>query len=335
VQGPLYDVDLLCAITLPQGKFGARIAYLTGHQDYYSWREDSSNATGDDVVDANFIGSYEKGNWSGTTRNFKASLYGNLQLQKSQRYSLNSFVSLGYEKSLQGQALSRNLEISNNAKDKMTSVSIEAAPNIQIPFDGWFSYIDFAIVAAYGYSRFDNTDMRWIGGGQLETWVNSRTSAGDETTWEGYSYANRNTVDFGIDLNSMFPVLTSDIQQIGLGLQLLIDSRFMFMTKYYGSNAEQGATADFRVDMLRKDFEREIRFATGVKAQYQRRPFLAWLEITEPLLRSFMPRTRVTDARGKETLFEHEKSPLWMSQEGLRVGIFAAYEWTLPWLSGM
>ena len=280
----------------------------------------------------NFEGTYKKGDWSETTSDFSTGLYGNITCLKGQRYSLNTFARLKYEGLAQEQVLSSNPDISNNAKDNVHSFSIEAAPNISIPFDPYFNYIDVALVAGYCYSRFDNTDMYWVGGGQIEASRNSTTSAGDETIWEPYSYANRNVLNCGLDISTMFPVMDNAVHKLGLGMTLLINSKFTFMTKYYGTNVQQGADLNFRVDNQRQDYERELQFATGIKAQYVRRPYLFWFEITEPLLHSLLPRTRVTDAGGNNILYEHEKSPLWLSQEGIRFSLFLSVEMSLPFL---
>jgi hypothetical protein len=334
-KGPLYNIDLQAGATLPIAKVGGRFTYLTGHQDYYSWQRDSTTSTGDAVLDKNFLGSYQKGEWSRTTRDGAVQLYGNVPWIKSQRYSLNMFALLGYEGVTQGQALSSNLDIAGSAKDKSHNVNIEIAPNISIPFGSDFSYIDAAAHVEYSYGRFNNTYLRWVGGGQIETYLDTRTSPTDEYSWEGYSYANRNSYDAGIDLSTMFPLYTTGTDHIGLGLLLLIDSRFAFMTKYYGQNIDGVSDVNFQVDNLREDYEREIRFVTGIKVQYLRQPFFGWLECTEPPLRSFMPRTRVTDASGKSILYEHVKEPLWMSLEGIRVGLFLSYEYTLPFLNSL
>ena len=332
-QGPLYDFDLQSGITLPVGKIGARFAYRTGHQDYYEWQADGTVPRGDSVVGRNFVGTYVKDDWSKTTRDALGRVYGNIAWKKSDRFGLNLFALAGFEGSTEGQALSSNLNVASDAKDKARCATIEAAPNLLIPFGSAFSYIDAAVDVGYSYARFDNTYKRWVGGGQIETYRDSWTTAGDENSWEGYSYANRNSMDAGFDLSTMFPLVTNDIHKLGLGLQLLINSKFTFMTKYYGHNIDQGTTVDFQVDNRRQDFEREVQFATGVKMQYQLRPFFVWFEVTEPLLHSLLPRTRVTDASGDNVLYEHEKSPLWLSIEGMRVGLHLTYEMTPSFLS--
>lgn len=334
--GPLYEIDAQAGVTLNKSKVGARFAYHGGHQDYYRWRPDSTTSMGDSVLDAHFAGSYELADWSRTQRDMLVLLYGNAGLRSSEHYSLNTFVLLGYEGKTLGQALSTNLAVADDAEDKTRSILLEVAPNLMLPFGGSaFSYIDVAIPIEYVYSRFDNTYLYWIGGGQMETHRNSSTNAGDERSWESFSYANRNTLSVGMDLNTMFPLVNKNARRLSFGVQLLLDVRYTFMTKYYGQNVEQGADLDFRVDNQREDYLREVRFATGLKLQYQRRPFLVWFEVGEPLLHSLLPRTSVTDASGDQLLYEHEKSPLWLSEEGLRLGLFLSYDMALPFLKSM
>jgi hypothetical protein len=133
----------------------------------------------------------------------------------------------------------------------------------------------------------------------------------------------------------MFPLYAGSADRLGLGLMLLLDSRFAFMTKYYGHNVDAGSDVDFQVDNRRADYEREVQFGTGIKVQYQRGTFFGWLECTEPVLRALKPRTRVEDAGGKTVLYEHEKEPLWMSLDGIRVGLFLSFEYTLPLLQSL
>jgi hypothetical protein len=331
-QGPVYNVDIQGGMSLSQAKIGALFSYKTGHQDYYNWVRDTVNVTSDAVINNNFIGSYQKDNWSRTIHDAQIQAFGNITWLKGERYSLNSFFLAGYEGDLEGEALSRNLGIEGSSKDKMHNLVIEAAPNISIPFGSIFSYIDAALRMEYSYSRFNHTYLRWVGGGQLETFRDTRTDTADETSWEDYSFANRNSLDFGINLSSMFPLFKNSVHNLGLGLMLLVDSRFTFMNKYYGQNFDQGSDVDFQVANIRKDFEQEFLFGTGLKLQYMGRPFLAWFEVTEPLLHSLSPSTRVTDASGGTVFYEHEKEPLWMSFEGLRAGLYVSYEWTLPLL---
>jgi hypothetical protein len=334
-QGPVYNIDIQGGMSLTQAKLGGLLSYKTGHQDYYNWVRDSVHLTGDAAIDNNFVGSYEKDNWSKKLHDVLINLYGNVPWIKGERYSINSFFLVGYEGGVEGEALSRNLGVEGSSKDKAHNIVIEAAPNINIPFGSIFNYIDAGLHVEYAYSRFNNIYKRWVGGGQLETYRDASTSLDDENAWQGYSYANRNSLNLGIDITTMFPLYTSSVHKLGLGFSLLVDSRFMFMTKYYGHNVDQASDVDFVVDNLRKDMEREFLFGTGLKLQYMGRPFLAWFEVTEPLLHSLTPRTRVTDASGKTLLYEHEKEPLWISFEGLRAGLYVSYEWTLPLLKSL
>ncbi|MBD3317480.1 MAG: hypothetical protein GF344_16950 [Chitinivibrionales bacterium] len=316
-------------LSLPFAKVGARVAYLAGRQDHYRWREDDSRAT---KIDTNFAGSYAQSDWSSTTREGMFNVYANIPWIRSDRFTLGGFALMGYEGSKHGLTRSDNPDIANSIKDRVRGVVVELAPNIAVPFKGAFGYIDAAVDMEYRYSRYDNTTVRSVEGGQVETYRDTRTGVSDERSWEDFSYANRNNVYTGFDLSTMFPLLDGGAHRLGLGLRLLFDSRFTFMTKYYGSAAVQGADVDFEIDNRREDYEREVRFSTGIKAQYRHGPLFAWFEITEPVLKALKPRTRVTDAEGDVILFEHEKDPLWMSLEGLRVGLFVTYEMTLPFL---
>jgi hypothetical protein len=44
------------------------------------------------------------------------------------------------------------------------------------------------------------------------------------------------------------------------------------------------------------------------------------------------PLTRVTDASGKQVLYEHEKAPLWLSMQGMRFSVYYTRQMSLSWL---
>jgi hypothetical protein len=334
-QGPLYAFDLQAGATTSLGKLGGRFAWRTGHQDYYQWVRDTTRSTGDAAIDNNFLGSYEKGQWSRITNNGAGEMYGNFSWIKNDRFSLNIFGLLGYEGAAAGEALSSNRDVAGDAKDKNHTISIEAAPNLSIPLGSEFNYLDLGIHLEYKYGRFDNKYKRWVGGGEIETHRDTRTGADDENSWQEYSFANRNAFDAGIALNSLFPLFSSQATTLSLGILVSFDARFSLMSKYYGTNAIDGSSVNFTVENTRSDYEREYRFGTGVKIQFAQNPFFAWIELTEPMLRSFTPKTTVYDASGKNILYEHEKEPLWMSLEGIRLGLYFSCCWTMPFLNGV
>jgi hypothetical protein len=331
--GPLYTVDLQTGFTFPFGKSGLRFSTINGHQDYYAWHADSSSFGADTTLNKNFIGHYEKQQWSRTTSGVTTQLYTNYVIRKHDRFALGLFGRIGYNGFSNGEALSGNLNVTRDNNQALYGVSLDVAPNLTIPVGSLFNYIDVAIPVQYGYTRRSNTYMRWVGGGQIKTYWDTHTSSADENIWEPFSYANQHDVGLGIDFSTMFPLVSGPAMQLGLGLQLLINASATFTYKSYGTNTDNGSAVTFTVDQKRNDYEGRKQFATGVKLQYQGGRSLGWFEITEPLLQAVRPITQVTDASGNQVLYEHEKEPLWLSMQGLRFSVFYTYQMTIPWFS--
>jgi hypothetical protein len=327
--GPLYTVDLLAGATLPFGKSGLRFGTVNGHQDYYRWQADSNLFGADTIINENFIGHYEKQEWSRTTGGMATQLYTNWILREHGSFALNLFGRIGYAGLSHGEALSGNRDVTRDDKQASHGVSFDAAPNLTIPLGSLFNYIDVAVPLQYGFTRKSNTYMRWVGGGQVRTYRNSETSLEDENYWEPYSYANQHDVNAGVDISAMFPLVNSPTTKLGLGLQLLVNASATFAFKKYGTNTDNGSTVDFTVEQKRYDYEGRKQFSTGVKLQYLSGRSFGWFEITEPLLQAVRPFTRVTDATGT---YEHEKTPLWLSMQGMRFSVYYTRQMSLSWL---
>jgi len=328
VRGPMYTTELQGGITLPGLKAGSFVRYTFGHQDQYNWNSDTNAATGDSVIDQNFIGSYEKSNFSRKNNEALVRAYANLNLRRGERYALNMFGSLGYRGGRSRNALSSNLSIEDDAKEKTRNIIVEAGPNINVRLGEHFHYIDAAVIAEYGYTRLNNTFERGVDGGSVETFRNSSVVVGDEVFWENFSYANQGHVDVGADLSTMFPVFSSPASNLGLGLILYTHTRYTRQTKFYGTNTTSGSENIFTVDARRINYIREVWFNSALMLQYMTGPYHLRFEITEPLLYSQMSSTRI---KGPEP-YEHEKRPLWISQQGMRVALYMSYALTLPFL---
>jgi hypothetical protein len=330
--GPLYTVDLQTGVTLPFGKSGLRFSTINGHQDYYQWRTDSASFGADSIVNRNFVGNYEKQPWSRTTGGMTAALYTNYLLQRHEDIALSLFGRINYHGLTSGEALSGNLDVTGDSKQASHGFSIDAAPNLTIPLGSLFNYIDVAVPLQYGYARKSNTYMRWVNGGQIKTYWDTETDSADENSWQPFSYANRHDVNAGVDLSAMFPLVNSPSTKLGLGVQLLVNAGATFTFKKYGTNTDNGSAVDFTVEQKRYDYEGRKQFSTGVKLQYQGGRSWGWFEITEPLLQAVRPRTKVTDASGKQVLYEHEKAPLWLSMQGMRFSVYYTRQMSISWL---
>ncbi len=329
-QGPLYQLDMQTGFDLSRIRTGLLVHYKFGHQDQFKW--DTANISGDTLLEESFTGSYVKGSTSKKTNDLLIQLYGNVNWRKGERYALNTFIGLDYEGRSFSDAASENLEIEKGPKEKRRHVSVEFNPNINLRLGEFFHYIDAALLLEYGYSRLYNTYERWVDGGYLETYWDEDVIDGDEVFWEQFSYANENFFDVGVDISAMFPLISKETGYLGFGFMLLFDTKFTFLTKYYGQNTVSGSELTFTVHNRRENFTREIWFNSALMLQVMKRPFHIRLQVTEPFLYSLMPRTRITDKDGKNVSYEHRKDPLWLSQQGFGVGLFFAYEMTLPFL---
>jgi hypothetical protein len=168
------------------------------------------------------------------------------------------------------------------------------------------------------------------GRGYNESSVNNE----DENIYESFSYANENRLHFGADFNMLFPVFSAFPHQLRAGFMLVGNVRYTFQTKYYGKNTASNGDLNFNIENRRKNYKREVWFNTGLMLHYVTGPYQLRLEVTEPILYSVLPGTKTTDASGKNVIYEHEKSPLWVSQLGMRVGIYASYDIIIPFFCG-
>ena len=332
--GPLYHFDVLGGITLPKVKAGIYYRFKRGHQDQYYWEsKDKDSTVVDNVIWDNFNGSYQKQTFSRIKSAWETRVFGNINHRGGKRYALNTFVSLGYIDSTTGRARSDNLNLEDysKSKDAIRTVALEAAPNINIRFGEFLNYLDAALLFEYRYSRFSNTYEGNIAGGRQRVFQGSSVYIGDEYSWEDFSKANQNSLHMGVDFSMMFPVFSAFPHHLSVGFMLVDNLKYTFQTKYYGTTNNGIFTSNNR----RKNYKREVWFNSFLLLHYINGPYQLRLEVTEPILYSLLPSTRVLNARGNGILYEHEKSPLWVSQLGMRVGLYASYDILLPFLRGL
>jgi hypothetical protein len=325
-KGPIYTIELTSGASLDRIKAGISFLYNFGRQDHYSWRSDTSKSklTGDTVIDRNFIGDYERSDWTKKSHLGQINVYGNIHWLKAEMFSLNSFVRVGYTGDVAGNALASNLEIESDSKETRRGFMLEADPNITIELGPWLHYIDIALLMQYEYYRRNNTYLRWFNGGRTKTYWNTGIRELEETAWETFSYANQNIFNTGLELSAMFPLFNNNLGKMGLGLMMSGNVQCNFQTKYYGRN--DSASIEFNVNGRRENYTREVSFGTVLMLQYMRNRYSIRLETASPLLHSQMVRTRLADAKGKNAGPYHRKDPLWLSNQGLKVGAFITYD---------
>jgi hypothetical protein len=331
--GPLYSLDLVAAATLDKIKAGLSLYYKFGQQDNYSWVRDTTRNTGDSIINRNFIGDYIKNDWTRKSHQGNIDLYGNIHWLTGEMFGLHTFLRLNYNGNVARNALADNLDVESDSKELNRGFEIEAAPNINIKLGEFMHYIDIGLIVQYGYNRVNHTYMRWVGGGRVKTYWDTQVQSLTDTTWEDYSYANVNQGDLGLDLSSMFPVLNSErYGKLGFGMCLNGNVNFKYKTNYYGTNTTSGSSNDFNVQKRRENYDREIIFNSILMLDYYKNRYNVRFEVREPLLRSLMTSTRITDANGHSLGPSDRKEPLWLTLHGLQAGIFISRDLQLRFL---
>ncbi len=332
--GPLYKLNFRAGADLQKIKAGINIYARAGSQDYYYWREDTSDAsklTSDTLLNERFVGSYEKSDWEKKSHQSVISAYGNIHLMEQERFGIHSFVSLSYNGDKTGRTLNGNDDVEDDRKEIVRGFALEFAPNVNIKLGERLHYIDLAILSRYNYNRYNNTMMAWVNGGRTKTYWNGSMPTEEEDVWEQFSYANQNVFDIGFDISTMFPVLnSSNLGSLGFGFMLFGKSRLNFQTKYYGDNNAAGSENIFTVNAKRYNFAREIKFNTSLLFDYTYNPLRIRLEVTEPVLHNLLQKTRI-EVNENET-YNHRKDPLWLSQQGLQLGLFVTYDFHFSFL---
>lgn len=333
-KGPLYTLEFTAGTSLDRIKAGMSLMLNFGRQDFYRWRyeTDTAKLTGDTIVDRNFIGEYDKSDWTKKSHQGQINLYGNIHWLTGDRFGLNSFVRAGYKGNVTGDVLSSNPEVESDSKETRRGFLIEADPNINIKLGPWLHYIDIGLLLQYEYYRTNNTHLRGVGGGRTKAYINSAIVDLDEVAWEDFSYANQNIFNAGMDLSAMFPLFDNNFGRLGFGLIILGNVKADFQTKYYGEIPENSSENNFQVKNRRENLTREVSFSTVLMLNYIKDRYNIRLETTSPLLSSQMTRTRITDANGKNAGPYHRKDPLWLSQKGLQVGVFITYDFQFSFL---
>jgi hypothetical protein len=332
--GPVYNFDLLGGITLPKVKAGLYYRFKQGHQDQYYWESKPRDSTVvDKVIWDNFNGSYQKQDFSRVKGAWELRAFGNINQRSGEHYALNTFVSLGYVDSTTKYALSNNLDMEqyNKPIDAIRSIGLEVEPNINVKYGEFLNFLDAALLFDYRYTRFSNTFETDVSGGRQRVFQSATVYMGDDYSNYDFSYANQNSIHLGADFSTMFPVFTGYPHHLSLGLMLVGNLRYTFQTKYYGTLTN----GNFTLDNRRINYQREVWFNSFLMLHYVQGPYQLRFEVTEPILYSLLPSTQVTNSQGSAILYEHEKSPLWVSQLGMRAAIYASYDIVLPFARGL
>jgi hypothetical protein len=306
--GPLYELDLQLGATYPKLALGARFRLNFGNLDTYNYDETTSKYI---CNEANKV------------RNKTVRLYGNYIWSEGEKYRFATLVLTRYTYLDTTQHAVDNADVESGHIRESRNFVLQINPNISLyPWRTRQTYIDAAILINYSYIHFNHDYPYWVSGGQKESHVNSRANIGNEYWWEDCSYWNQNFFEVALDLNPVFPVYGNKDQSVAIGVMALLWTRFKWTNKYYGTNKISGSDIEFVTDNIRKNYDRETWLNSMINIVYRRKGFVYRLDIGEPLVYSLTPRTRVTDAGGKNVLYEKRNENMWVSQAGVKLGFF-------------
>jgi hypothetical protein len=316
--GPTTKFDAQIGLTLPNVKLGDHLRYTTSTLDQYSWTPVDSPAN---TIEANFLGQYTRSNWLLASSLLTERLYANVTWHRQKEYALNTYFFLALDAMNVKNVLRSDRAVDSGSLGSVLSGAIEANPNINIYLTKDI-IIDAAILAEACFTRYENTYSRWNAtlGGSQKRFYDTGVYVGNEYAWENYSYADESFFDFGFETDIILPVFKTADSELTLFPDLMINSKFTYLTKSFGQNDDGG----FAVQNRRQNFKREIWFNSSLSVLYRINRVNFRLDIIQPLLYALMSETKVLD--GADVLFDSKKVNQWAVQDGLQVKLWAGIE---------
>lgn len=306
--GPLFELDLQTGATLPRFYLGGRFRINAGNLDTYNWITDENN--------------YIR-NQADKVRNLTGRLYGNYIWSEGEKYRLATLVLTRLTRLDTTRVDVNNPEARNGRVRKLTNFVLQVNPNISLyPWRTRQTYIDGAILINYSFMHFANERQVPVSGGQTRGYITTQTEAREEYSWDDCSYFNQNFFEIALDLNPVFPIYGNKDQSVAIGVMLLIWTRFNWTNKYYGRSIVNGSEVDFDVERIRKNYDHETWLNSFFNIVYRRDRWVYRLDISQPLIYSLAPRSRVVDEKSKDVLWESKTENMWVSQSGLKIGLF-------------
>jgi hypothetical protein len=306
--GPLYELDIQPGVTLPKLYLGGRFRYHFGTLRTFNWHDDIKSYVQDE---------------SDKIRNITGRLYGNYIWSQADNYRFATLALSRYTYMDSIQTAVDNASAQSGQVRSSANFVFQVNPNLCIyPWKYKQTYIDMAILCNYSYTGYAHTVPYWVNGGQIRSYVNTTGYAGDDAWWQECSYFHQTFFEVALDLNPVFPVYGDKEQSAAVGALMMVWTRFKWLNKYYGSNAISGSDINFDVATVRHNFDHEVWLNSMLNFIYRRGSVMWRLDVGEPLIYSLTPRTRVTDANGKTVLYEKKLENMWVSQSGVKIGLF-------------
>jgi hypothetical protein len=113
-------------------------------------------------------------------------------------------------------------------------------------------------------------------------------------------------------------------QSVALGATMFLWRRYKWFDKYFGRTNELSNDLSFTIEKMRKNLDTETWLNSILNIIYRRGKYLFRLDIGQPLIYSLTPRTRLTDGTGDHVLFEKTRYNMWLSQSGMKIGLFVS-----------
>lgn len=310
--GPTTRYDIQLGITFSGFKFGNRFRYILGKKDQYGWITTNTNS----VLKKNFYGTYEKKRWAKISDEYINRTYANINLKKNRYMALNILLFFGIDFFEEQSILSENTEYQNSDLESFKTYIIEANPNINIKLKNRL-VIDAAVLLEYAYTRYENLYQRYnniIKASRMTFWDTS-VYAGDEYSWENFSYADEYFFDIGFEIDASIPLYGRKNQVLALMIMLLENTKFTKTKKYFGNNENTSHDTKFNITGYRINYKREIWLHTTFSIFYKINKVHFRFDLIQPLIYSLSKSTSVLD-NNQNKLFYCEKLQQLAIQEG-------------------
>jgi hypothetical protein len=308
--GNLYRFDGQLAATFGLHKVGARFRLYRGTLDRYRWDGDAATY----VANPNKI--------SNTT----GRVYGIYNWFTRDKFRFNTTVLTRYTYVDSVEVSQENRSNATGNIQRAKQFVFQVNPNVNIyPWRFPMTYIDAAILCNFSHTNYDHIwDRYYVAGGTEEGYVGSGLWSDEDYSWENFSYARENFFELALDVNAAIPVFGMKDQSVALGVTMFLWRRYKWFTKYFGRTNTEGSEATFSIERRRYNFEKEMWLNSILNVIYRRGKYLFRLDVGQPLIYSLTPRTRITDGTGKNVIFEQTKYKMWLSQSGVKVGLFVS-----------